>query len=163
MPCIHAVLVWLFAGLVVMRRADAAACLLDRVAHPCSDLCAGLIGGLGLTPSANVGECCQPGQSCRRAQAHTHPSCMMCVCEAAVTAGRKMLLAAGPLLCLCRNRTITSIQHLAFVSHRCWLACSNGACSICLPATECCGDVMHHSVQKQTAVVRYMQALTVWR
>lgn len=152
MPCIHAVLVWLFAGLVVIRRADAAACLLDRVAHPCSDLCAGLIGGLGLTPSANVGECCQPGQSCRRAQAHTPWVCRMCVCEAAVTAGRQLPLAAGPLLCLCRNRTITLIQQLAavffhkgngnkclaFVSHSCWLACSNGACSIFLPATEWC-------------------------
>jgi isocitrate dehydrogenase (NAD+) len=27
-----------------------------------SDLCAGLIGGLGLTPSANVGECANVGE-----------------------------------------------------------------------------------------------------
>ncbi len=44
-----------------------------------SDLCAGLVGGLGLTPSANIGEC-----------THTHREVRM-----------SLLMTAGHVCCVC--------------------------------------------------------------
>ena len=38
-----------------------------------SDLCAGLIGGLGLTPSANIGELLEDDMDCLRAM---HDACL---------------------------------------------------------------------------------------